>query len=109
MNALFNLGLAIGALGQGRLADVVGRKRAFAVAGVCSFVGAALVAGSVAVEMLVTVRLLHGLGLGMLICLVPLYLAEVAPPRSRGLLTGLTTFSFGMGYLSFVSLSLASF
>ena len=50
--------------------------------------------------MIIAVRLLHGFGLGMLICLVPLYLTEVAPPHRRGLLSGLSTLSFGMGYVT---------
>ncbi|KIX02609.1 uncharacterized protein Z518_08551 [Rhinocladiella mackenziei CBS 650.93] len=84
INALFNFGLAVGALAQGPLADILGRKRAFTLAAVCSLIGAALITGSVAIGMLITVRLLHGFGLGMLICLVPLYLTEVAPPHRRG-------------------------
>jgi MFS family permease len=49
--------------------------------------------------MLIPVRMPHGFGLGMLIYLVPLYLTEVAPPQKRGLLSGLTTLRFGMGYV----------
>jgi MFS family permease len=105
INALFNFGLAVGALTQGWLVDVIGRKKAFAVAAVSSLIGAALITGSVAIGMLITVRLLHGFGLGMLICLVPLYLTEVAPPRQRGILSGLTTLSFGMGYFMYDLLS----
>ncbi|KAL6246482.1 hypothetical protein RBB50_006719 [Rhinocladiella similis] len=100
INALFNFGLAIGALAQGYLADVIGRKKAFYIAGASALVGAILVTASVKIAMLITVRLLHGFGLGMLICLVPLYLTEVAPPHRRGLLSGLTTMSFGMGYFT---------
>ena len=59
---------------------------------------APLVAGSVAVPMLIIVRSLQGFGVGMLLCLVPLYLSEVAPPKRRGLLTGLTATSFGLGF-----------
>ncbi|KAK5942400.1 hypothetical protein PMZ80_004963 [Knufia obscura] len=98
-NALFNFGLAMGSLFQGWLCDVVGRKKAFAVAGACSLTGGALITASIAIEMLIVVRLLQGIGLGMLICLVPLYLTEVAPPKKRGLLSGLTTASFAAGYL----------
>jgi len=53
--------------------------------------------------MLIVVRLLQGAGLGMLLALVPLYLTEVAPPRTRGFLTGLTTLSFGTGYIMYVA------
>ncbi|KAJ0423083.1 general substrate transporter [Aspergillus carlsbadensis] len=98
MNALFNLGLALGALAQGWLADRVGRKKAFMIAAVCTLIGAALVTGSVAIGMLITVRLLHGFGLGMLIGLVPLYLAETAPARFRGLLLCINTSCISMGY-----------
>lgn len=78
INALFNLGLAIGALTQGWLADRLGRKKSFYLAATCSLVGAALITAAVVIEMLIVMRLLHGFGLGMLICLVPLYLTEVS-------------------------------
>jgi MFS family permease len=103
MNALFNLGLALGALAQGWLADRVGRKRAFMLASICSLVGAALVSGSVAIGMLITVRLLHGFGLGMLVGLVPLYLAETAPARYRGVLLCINTSCISMGYFVYGS------
>ena len=102
INALFNFGLAIGALAQGWLVDYIGRKKAFYIAATAALIGAALITSSVTIAMLIAVRLLHGFGLGMLICLVPLYLTEVAPPRQRGVLSGLTTFSFGMGYFVYV-------
>ena len=68
-----------------------------------ALVGSALVAGSVKVGMLIAVRILQGGGLGMLLTLVPLYLTEIAPPHRRGFLTGLTTLSFGLGYVMFVT------
>ncbi|KAF4219408.1 hypothetical protein CNMCM8980_003136 [Aspergillus fumigatiaffinis] len=98
VNALFNLGLALGALAQGWLADKVGRKKAFMLAAVCTLIGAALVTCSVAIGMLITVRLLHGCGLGMLVGLVPLYLTETAPARSRGLLLCINTSCISIGY-----------
>ncbi|KAF4236374.1 hypothetical protein CNMCM6805_005863 [Aspergillus fumigatiaffinis] len=98
VNALFNLGLALGALAQGWLADKVGRKKAFMLAAVCTLIGAALVTCSVAIGMLITVRLLHGFGLGMLVGLVPLYLTETAPARSRGLLLCINTSCISIGY-----------
>ena len=53
--------------------------------------------------MLIVTRLLQGFGLGMLICLIPLYTTEVAPPHRRGLLSGMTTMSFATGYFTYVS------
>ena len=86
-------------IGQCYLADWLGRKKALAIAGIMGTIGSALVAGSVAVGMLIAVRVLQGAGLGMLLTLVPLYLSEVAPPHRRGFLTGLTVLSFGTGYV----------
>ena len=62
------------------MADTLGRKKSFYLASTCALIGAALVTGAVVIEMLIVVRLLHGFGLGMLICLVPLYLTEVSFP-----------------------------
>lgn len=94
-------GAAIGALIQSFLADRLGRKKAMAIASICGLAGGALAAGSVAVAMLIVVRILQGCGLGMLLALVPLYLTEISPPHRRGFLTGLTVMSFGMGYVMY--------
>lgn len=48
--------------------------------------------------MLIVVRITQGFGLGMLLALVPLYLSEIAAPRQRGLVTGVTVLSFGTGF-----------
>ncbi len=93
----------MGAIAQGFIADRWGRKRAFAIATMLSIIAGALVAGSVHIAMLITVRFIHGLGLGMTIALVPLYLTEVAPAHRRGVLSGLTTAGFAIGYPTYVS------
>ena len=92
----------MGALGQCFVADWLGRKKALATAGVLALIGGALVAGSVVIPMLIVVRILQGGGVGMLLALVPLYLTEVSPPQRRGFLTGLSTLSFGLGYVVYV-------
>jgi MFS family permease len=97
--SLFAFGAAVGGIVQGWTADWIGRKKTLAVAGLTSTVGAALVAGSVNVPMLVTTRILHGFGLGMILCLVPLYTTEIAPPKTRGIYSGMTVIGYGMGYL----------
>ena len=103
VNALFGFGAALGAIVQGWIADSLGRKKAFAVAAVCSIIGGALTAGAAHIAMLIAIRLLQGFGLGMIICLVPLYISEVAPAHIRGRLSGLTVFSFGIGYVMYLS------
>lgn len=97
-NSLLNTGAAIGSIAQGFIADWVGRKKAFMVATTLAIIGGALTAGSINISMLVTVRFFQGMGLGMTICLVPLYLTEVAPAHRRGRLSGLTTVGFALGY-----------
>ena len=75
VNALFTAGAAFGSVAQSFIADKYGRRIGLGVAAVCALVGAALTAGSVNVPMMIVVRLLMGFGLGMVICLVPLYLS----------------------------------
>ncbi|KAI1627054.1 general substrate transporter [Exophiala viscosa] len=99
VNAVYFTGCALGSLGQSFLADWLGRKKALYVAAILALIGSALVAGSVKIGMLIAVRVVQGGGQGMLLALVPLYLSEVAPPHIRGFLTGLTTLSFGIGYV----------
>ncbi|KIV85577.1 hypothetical protein PV11_01255 [Exophiala sideris] len=99
VNAVYFTGCALGSLGQSFLADWLGRKKALYIAAILALIGSALVAGSVKVGMLIAVRVIQGGGQGMLLALVPLYLSEVAPPHIRGFLTGLTTLSFGIGYV----------
>lgn len=89
----------MGSIVQGWTADWLGRKKAMAVAASFAIIGGALTAGSVNIAMLIVVRFVQGFGLGKVICLVPLYIAEVAPPHRRGMLSGATVWSFGIGYV----------
>ena len=77
IQACFAAGAAFGAITQGWLSDWLGRKKAIAVAGSWALVGGALTTASVNIAMLITMRVLHGFGFGMIICLVPLYITEV--------------------------------
>ena len=81
----------------------MGRKKALAASALFSLIGAAWTAGSPYLAMLITIRILHGFGLGMQICLVPLYLTEVSPAHCRGVMTGMTVMGFGVGYVAYVT------
>lgn len=63
-----------------------------------AWVGGALQAGSVHIAMFIVSRLITGLGIGMLLCLVPLYQSEMAPPHIRGLLVGTHGIMLCIGY-----------
>ncbi|KAK5685720.1 hypothetical protein LTR17_026983 [Elasticomyces elasticus] len=109
INSVFAASAALGALAQGWLGDWLGRKKALAVAGTWALIGAALTTASVSITMLIVVRILQGFGLGMIIALVPLYITEVSPPHRRGMMTGLTCLSFGLGYVGCAFVSLGTY
>jgi sugar porter (SP) family MFS transporter len=100
-------GAMVGALGSGPAADRVGRQRMLLVAGVVFTVGALGTGLSWTVPMLVLFRLVVGLAIGIASVMVPLYLAEMAPARDRGVITSLnqymiivgTALSAAVGYL----------
>ena len=100
-------GAMVGALGSGPAADRVVRQRMLLVAGVVFTVGALGTGLSWTVPMLVLFRLVVGLAIGIASVMVPLYLAEMAPARDRGVITSLnqymiivgTALSAAVGYL----------
>ncbi|EXJ82873.1 hypothetical protein A1O3_06689 [Capronia epimyces CBS 606.96] len=100
ISALFCAGAAFGAILQGWTSDKYGRRPSLAIGGAISIVGTAVVAGSWNMPMLFVFRFVTGLGVGQLLALVPIYIAEVAPPHRRGLLSALTGCGFSLGYLS---------
>lgn len=100
MSALFAAGAGIGALVQGWSGDYLGRKKSFAVSLAIALVSGALLAGSVNVAMFIVFRFIQGFGLGQCFAMAPLYITEVAPPRRRGQLAGLTAASIVTGYVT---------
>jgi MFS family permease len=99
VTSLFAAGAAFGAIIQGWTSDFLGRRKALAIGGLVSLFGTTLVAASVNIPMLMVFRFVSGLGVGQLLCLVPLYIAEVAPPKHRGFMSAGTGCSFSVGYL----------
>ncbi len=100
-------GAMLGALGSGPAADRVGRQRMLQVAGVVFAIGALGSGVAWTVAMLVLFRFIVGLAIGIASVMVPLYLAEMAPARDRGVVTSLnqymiivgTALSAAIGYL----------
>jgi sugar porter (SP) family MFS transporter len=100
-------GAMVGALGSGPAADRVGRQQMLLAAGVVFAVGALGSGVASTVAMLVLFRFIVGLAIGIASVMVPLYLAEMAPARDRGVITSLnqymiivgTALSAAIGYL----------
>ena len=90
-------GAMLGALGSGPAADRLGRQRILLAAGVVFTVGAVGAGAAATVDMLVAFRFILGLGIGIASVIVPLYLAEMAPARDRGVVTSLNQYMIIVG------------
>jgi sugar porter (SP) family MFS transporter len=91
------VGAMVGALGSGPVADRQGRQRVLLAAGVVFTVGALGAGAAATVAMLVLFRFILGLGIGIASVVVPLYLAEMAPARDRGVITSLNQYMIIVG------------
>ncbi|KAF5130344.1 High-affinity glucose transporter SNF3 [Metarhizium anisopliae] len=89
MTAMITLGAFIGALNQGWIADMYSRKYSIMIAVVIFTVGSALQTASVDYAMLVTARLIGGVGIGMyvpraFVLSLPLFYALVLTSEGPG-------------------------
>lgn len=91
------VGAMAGAAGAGGLADRHGRRPVLVTAAVIFTVGALLAALAPSAAVLVAARVVLGLGIGMASNLVPVFIAELAPPRYRGRLVGLNQLMITLG------------
>ena len=100
-------GAMVGALGSGPAADRLGRQRLLLIAGMIFTAGALGTGIASTIRILVLFRFILGLAVGIASVVVPLYLAEMAPARDRGVITSLnqymiivgTALSAAIGYL----------
>jgi len=93
------VGAIIGAFGSGVLSDMYGRRKVlifvalfFAVS--CTFTS--LASSSV---IFISARILGGLAVGAASVLSPMYVAEVAPPKNRGMLVAIYQLAIVLGIL----------
>ena len=97
-------GTVVGALVGGWPTDRFGRKATLLWIGVLYFVGAAGSALAPNVACFIAARAIGGLGIGISTVAAPLYISEIAPPKSRGRLAGMFQFNIVFGILiAFVS------
>jgi major inositol transporter-like SP family MFS transporter len=98
------VGAAFGALGGGRLADRLGRRRTIGILALIFTVAAVGCATAPNVPVIVGCRILLGLGVGGASVTVPAYLAEISPANRRGRIVTRNELMIVTGqFLAFVS------
>ena len=93
------LAAVVGALLGGPISDSWGRKRTLILAALIFGVGALVASFSPNLAALVVARVLLGLAIGIASMIVPVYIAEIAPPRVRGALVSLQQFMITVGIM----------
>lgn len=91
------VGAMAGALVGGAVADRIGRRATLVWAGAIFIVGSVLAPLSPDVATLIVARAIIGVGIGFTSVTAPVYVSELAPPQSRGMLIGLYQFALTLG------------
>ncbi|KAK4949970.1 hypothetical protein LTR10_011812 [Elasticomyces elasticus] len=99
MVSIINVGEFIGAVSSFLVGDHLGRKGSFLIAMACVVVGTILQLAHVSLGELLVGRLILGYAVGLISCVVPLYIADCAPPHLRGALVSMYQFCVGQGLL----------
>lgn len=82
-------GAIIGSVVQSLISSAWGRRAATGVAAFLFILGNSLDAGAVHISMFIVGRVIAGVAGGMTISNCPVYMSEISPPHTRGLLVGL--------------------
>jgi MFS transporter, SP family, arabinose:H+ symporter len=93
------VGAIVGSFGSGILTDRFGRKNVLIVVALFFAVSCALTALSGSSILFICARLFGGLAVGAASVLSPMYVAEVAPPRIRGMLVSVYQLAIVIGIL----------
>ena len=91
------LASTVAMFGAGPLSDRLGRKPVLKLAALLFAVSAVTSAFAANFWMFVTARMLGGLGVGASLIIAPMYIAEIAPPESRGRLVSFNQFNIVIG------------
>ena len=91
------VGAMLGAVFGGTVADHIGRRATLVWAGVIFIGGSILAPLSPNVATLIVARAILGVAIGFTSVTAPVYVSELAPPQSRGMLIGLYQFALTVG------------
>src|SRR5262245_4291606 len=94
------VGTILGSLLAGKLAELLGRKRALTLLGIAYFVSSLGCGLAWSWASLLTFRFLGGIAIGVASVVAPMYIAEIAPPASRGRLVAVSQFNILLGILT---------
>ena len=91
------VGAMTGAIVGGAVADRIGRRATLVWAAGIFIVGSVLAPLAPNVTVLIVARAIIGLGIGFTSVTAPVYVSELSPPQSRGMLIGLYQFALTLG------------
>lgn len=91
------VGAMAGALMGGSIADRIGRRTTLLWGGAIFLAGSLLAPASPNVLTLIVARALLGVAVGFTSVTAPVYVSELAPPQSRGMLIGMYQFALTVG------------
>jgi len=80
------VGAVLGALGSGRITDIVGRKKVIIVTSLIFALGSILTGAAPSMWFLAGSRVVLGIAIGISSFAVPLYISEISPVKARGAL-----------------------
>ncbi|KAL4802568.1 general substrate transporter [Aspergillus unguis] len=97
-NGLFYTGGAFGSIASGFIVNRYGRKKCAAMAALMILISSALITGSVHIGMFITFRFSQGWGSFQMMSTIPMWMAELVPPKNRGLLVQIHPAMINFGY-----------
>lgn len=96
--AVYYIGTLIGALLAGSLADRCGRIKAVVFGSMWALLGAVLQASAYNIAWMCCARVIAGVGVGAIDCVIPVWSAEVSSHQARGAFLALEFFMVGSVY-----------
>jgi MFS family permease len=107
--SVFTGGAFFGAMVAGPMGDRLGRRLTILGGALVFCLGGALQTGAQALSYLYSGRAIAGLGVGILVMIIPIYQGELAHPDIRGRITALVQFMLGIGALAAAWISYGMF
>ncbi len=80
------IGAVLGALGAGRITDIIGRKKVILITSLIFAAGSILTGAAPSIGFLIGSRIVLGIAIGISSFTVPLYISEISPTKIRGAL-----------------------